>query len=187
MKNYIFAGRFQPFHIGHLQVLEFVSNNFNSQDNLIVGVVSPFISNKVIDKEFVDLALEHHLPERNPWSVSERLKALSILTRELSLKYNLNIVTSAIPRPDYGYETIKEWFPEKRIWIIPNAGESFDESKANFFLERGDEVLRINDDSKISGFVIRTAIKNGNINEIKDLIPECMQDIYLNNEIKHQK
>ena len=185
MRNFIFAGRFQPFHIGHLQVLEHVLKSFNPEDNLILGVVSPFKSNIVLDTNFLHLASEHHLPERNPWSVSQRIKALSNLTNEIKGKYKLNIVTTAIPRPDYGYETIIKWFPEKRIWIIPNAGEAFDESKSLFFISRGDEVLRINDNSKISGYEIRTAIKNGKSEAIKNLIPNCMHEIYLNDEKKN--
>lgn len=179
MINYIFAGRFQPFHNGHLEVVKSVLSKLTEEDNFVIAIVSPFDASHVVDDNFHHTAIEHHLPERNPWSVSERTRALANLVVDLSNEFSIIPSVTAIPRPDYGWQIIEKWFPETRVWVIPNAGEEFDESKAIFFHERGDEVWRVDDHSQVSGYELRKAIKALDFEYARAYIPVCMQAIYL--------
>lgn len=63
--------------------------------------------------------------------------------------------------------------------MIPIAGEAFDEVKARFFLQQGDEVLRILDDSGISGRTLRELWRNGMYKKMAAQMPECVHEVYL--------
>jgi len=127
---YIFAGRFQPFHNGHLEVLRQLCQKVGPEDTIVLAVVAPFQSQDIKDKAFLEASEEHHKPERNPWDVSVVLSAVSHVA--LTEGYGKRILTTLLPRPEYGWETIVKWFPGERIWVIPLAQEDFDEKKVIF-------------------------------------------------------
>jgi len=177
MCTYIYAGRFQPFHNGHLQVLQQACKILMPTDTLVLAVVSPFESNNVVDENFLKSSLEHHLPARNPWNVSVPLRAITQIAQSCDCRGQ--IITTLIPRPEYGWHTITEWFPQKRVWVIPSADETFDEKKSDFFKKMGDSVIRFKDDTGISGRELRNWYSNGNHKSFTEYIPECVGNIYL--------
>ena len=178
MCTYIFAGRFQPFHNGHMQVLQQACEMLTPTDTLVLAVVSPFKSNNIVDEGFLESALEHHQPDRNPWDVSLPLKAITQIAQ--SCHCANQIITTLIPRPEYGWHTIAEWFPKNRIWVIPSADEMFDEKKSDFFKKMGDSVKRFEDTTCISGRELRNWYSEGNHKAFIEYIPECVGNIYLN-------
>lgn len=181
MNNYIFAGRFQPFHNGHFQILESLVEHAKEGDNIIVAIVSQTQDNsKIIDSEFTNKAKEHHSPERNPWSAVTRLVALQKLVSSF-VNEQINISVTIIPRPDLGWETIINWFPCNRIWVIPDAGEKFDENKSVFFKSKGEEVLRLKENTNISGWELRESIKNNDVTIFRKSTPSMVQEIYIQN------
>lgn len=173
---YIFAGRFQPFHNGHMQVFEKLCDQLSPTDTLVLGVISPYNSSDIIDKEFLKASEEHHLPDRNPWDVLVPLAAVSLIAR--SSVYSSQIITTLLPRPEYGWRIITEWFPQKRIWVIPMANEDFDEKKKDYFENLGDRVLRIKDDTNISGRELREFYKRGEYDRFVSHVPEGLDNIY---------
>ena len=178
MCTYIFAGRFQPFHNGHMQVLQQACELLTPTDTLVLAVVSPFKSDNVVDEDFLESALEHHQPDRNPWDVSLPLKAITQIAQ--SCHCANQIITTLIPRPEYGWHAITEWFPKNRIWIIPSADEMFDEKKSEFFIKMGDSVKRYKDTTGISGRKLRNWYNEGNHKSFIEYIPEYVGNIYLN-------
>jgi len=64
-----FTGRFQPFHLQHLEVLSALSHNF---DLLIIGVTNPDLS----DLQEHNASLHRHTDKANPFSYESRVKII---------------------------------------------------------------------------------------------------------------
>ena len=177
MSLYIFPGRFQPFHQGHMQVFEKACNLLKNDDILVLAVVSPFMADYVADEGFAQLASEHHLSERNPWNVCVPMMAISQVAKSSS--YYNQIITTLIPRPELGWRVIEKWFPGERTWIVPLANESFDEHKTVFFGKLNDAVIRLEDNSGVSGRELRELYAKGHYDEFMSYIPDCIGDTFI--------
>jgi nicotinamide-nucleotide adenylyltransferase len=71
-------GRFQPFHLGHLEYLRGAAERC---DEVFVGITNPDPTR--IRPEPSDPA--RHLPESNPWTYAERLLMVKAAARDLGL------------------------------------------------------------------------------------------------------
>jgi len=181
MKYHIFAGRFQPFHLGHLEIVKQSVSNLGENDVLVLAVVTSIDSgNPVIDNEFAKNAAEHHLPERNPWLPIVPLKAVTNLVS--NMQQSGRILTMLLPAPDKSWVGIKKWFPEDRVWIIPDAGEEFDTQKAMFYKNQGEKIIRYSESTGISGREIREFYKDSDYDNFKKFIPSQIVDIYWKGE-----
>jgi len=177
MSYHIFAGRFQPFHVGHLDVLEKGIADLGDDDVLVVAVVTAF-KGVIIDTSFAKTAAEHHAPDRNPWGPLVSLRAVSQLARKMGASEQ--IITTILPAPDTCWLEITKWFPSDRKWIIPDSKEQFDDVKAEFFQKCGESVLRYKDSSSVSGRELRGYYLNSDYENFKMHIPEMIVDIYWN-------
>lgn len=177
----LFAGRFQPFHVGHLEVLRSAFGGLQEGQVLVVAAIAPFPrAVGACDAEFLAAAAEHHSLERNPWNLAIRLEAIGALVHELRAEYpGRRVVITPMPRPDYAWSVVELWFPGDRIWVIPTAGEGFDEEKAAFFQRRGDRVLRYDDRSNVSGRALRELWLQRRSAEMAEFIPGPMRAAYL--------
>ena len=128
-----------------MKVFQHLCKQIKATDIIVLGVIAPFLPKEadIKDNEFFMASEEHHLPDRNPWEVSVPLYAVSRIAR-LS-HYSGQIITTLLPRPECGWQTITSWFPQDRIWVIPSAGEEFDEKKQDYFTKMGDKVIRFED------------------------------------------
>lgn len=86
---------------------------------------------------FGEEAAEHHRPERNPFTFLQRA---AMLEAALGRRERLRIVP--MPRPECAWELVIAMFPMPRVWIVPDAGDPFDDAKARWFEERDEAVLR---------------------------------------------
>ena len=182
MRWIIFAGRFQPFHLGHFEVVERTINSLCTPATILTlaAVTQETFESSTGDVAFTHVADEHHLPERNPWSLSTRLWALGGVTNYFRERHpELQINTTLLPRPDYGLRVIRSWFPGERSWIVPEAGEMFDEAKVKFFVDSGEKVVRVPDTSNVSGRILRESWKIGDVEEMRRQLPECVHRAYL--------
>ena len=176
---WIFAGRFQPLHEGHVLVARAACEAMPAQSTLVLGVVVPVGTHVGAVSDLANLAAEHHLPERNPWTVASCLAAATSLSRLLSMEYpEKRVATTAIPRPDIAWDIVKAWFPDKITWVVPNAGESFDEAKVTYFQEMGDKVKRFVDNSKVDGRAIRAAFERDPTSAAL-LLPEIVRETFV--------
>lgn len=178
---FLFFGRFQPFHNGHMGVVCKTAEILRREDWLVIGVVCPIFSTSSSHEAspIAAAAEAHHQAERNPWSVAVRLAAVQAVANEVRKFFPLpSVVTTAVPRPELRLADIRMWFPVPRYWIIPKTDEAFDEQKAQFFGSEGENVVRIVDNTHISGWDIRNRVKCGEISGAFEMMPECVRDIY---------
>ena len=184
MNYYIFKGRFQPFHYGHLQVVEKTLEMLSSDDIFIIATMCSFdVEIEPIDKHFAEMAAEHRQPERNPWGSVKALEAITEVSKYFIGRNNTSILATFLPYPNLAWPIIKNWFPPNRIWIIHDAGEEFDDAKAQFYSNQGEKVIRIKDDSEISGRELRTYYYSHDRRNFCKGVPDFLHDIYWNNEI----
>jgi len=139
MKYYIFSGRFQPFHNGHMQILKSLLRIVKENDVIVLAISTQAFSDTEKNSEFTNITNEHYQEERNPWNYLIVLEAINTIIQHLNS--DNRILSTLIPRPDLGLEQIKLWFPSNRVWIIPKGEENFDDLKEKFFLNQGDDVL----------------------------------------------
>jgi len=135
--------------------MEFLSHNSTS---LVVAIVRAIESGWLTNDSFDEASREHHEPDRNP------LSAVEVMTIVNAALINSGVadktLLTLLPRPARGlnWGIITQLFPGPRVWLIPQRGESWDESKASFFQEQGDRVLRISVPRTASGYEIRTQL-----------------------------
>jgi hypothetical protein len=183
MKWVVFAGRFQPFHHGHWEAICACMKEAPGDAAIVLGVVAPSHSPSGRDdlaRSFSREAAEHHQPGRNPWDLSVRLRAALAVARVVNSfgSSQDRLLVTALPRPDYAFDTIRLWFPGERTWAIPDAGEEFDEIKETYFLARGDQVMRITCLCGVSGRELRSAYASQRRDQFRKGVPSFLWEIY---------
>jgi len=145
MKTALIIGRFQPFHLGHLKLIEVAAEN---SDRLIIGIGSSQESNT----------------RENPFTSDERKEMI-----ENSL--NIKIPYEIVPIPDINND--KLWVSHVKK-LVPefDAVYTNGELERRLFKEAGIQVVstRIFNRDRHSGTEIRRRILSGE--KWEDLIPE---------------
>lgn len=161
--NHLFAGRFQPFHNGHLQVIDAIFNVCSTQLWLLVV-------RGVSDIETDAIGAEHFVPKKNPFPLNTTVGAL----QEISVRLQKKFIPIIVPQPSsqLGFQCIKCVFPENRIWYIPDSGDPWDDKKADHYLALGEKVVRISAPRLTTGTRIRELASSGRFNEIGELVPK---------------
>ena len=122
-----------------------------------------------MNDKFDIISEDNFLPDRNPFSVTNVLSMISAIAQK---HYPNRILTTLLPRPSiYTWDIIKALLPEKRIWIIHKRGEKWDEDKAKFFIQMGDDVLRIPCQRYSNGKIIRELLSKNEISSIREFVP----------------
>ena len=179
MRYFIIKGRFQPFHYGHLQVVQSAITLLQTDDVLVLAAMCPFdLDIGIVDKTFAESAAEHRLPERNPWGAAVALIALNEVAMHCS-ESKRRIITTMMPYPNLAWPVVKTWFPQNRTWVIPKSSEKFDDIKAQFYLSQNEEVIRVADNLGISGRELRESFLSHDIEKFKKGIPEFLHGIYV--------
>lgn len=158
----ILAGRFQPYHLGHHDLVRHCLSI--SSIPVLVGIL---ISSIPLDfpppqGELSREAEPRHLRENNPFSYWQRREMIEGAWPEERKRGDL--IVSPLPRPQGPPEWwtyVREFLPEYRTWAVPETGDRFDEHKVDFFLSVGEEVLRIPSKCSASGSEIRRQWRNG--------------------------
>ena len=179
LKYIIFTGRFQPFHNGHFEILNQIIADWKEDCVIVLAVIAPAYGIP-IDKSFSHMIDEQLQPERNPWPVIVPLLAVNKIIESLKSKGINNIVSSILPCPDKSIIRLKDWFPDERYWIIPSAGEEFDDSKSEFYIRNNEKVVRYNDTTGVNGWQLRNHYFNGEFELFSKGLPSEIVDIYWN-------
>lgn len=169
---YIFHGRFQPFHIGHLSVLNYLLTN--TENDIIIGIINPNPLQILPgdDKRFVRFS-----PERNPLSFWERYHCINLINRANNWEDRI-IGIVPLPRPSINLKQANCYIPNKpRTFVICNRGNDEIERWKKEQYEKNDEKVFLVPVYElppfcqlVSGEFIRCliALKNS---KWKDLIP----------------
>lgn len=138
---YLLPGRHQPPHNDHRALIRAALAAIPPAGELVVALITRDPAAAVLALTALDReAQKHHAPERTPYSFRERHRLIRAM---LSREENARIRVLPLPQPETSWGYVSAVFPEPRTWIVPAIGEPFDELKADFFRDQGDEVLRI--------------------------------------------
>ncbi len=142
-------GRFQPFHLGHLEYLQGAAAQC---DELWVGITNPDPSR--VKPEPADPL--RHLPESNPYTYAERLRMVKAAAADADLEVHV------IPFPVNEPELWHAYAPEGVTQFIRHFSE-WGGTKIERFRAAGYEVVVLDQgvEKEISGADVRAAMREG--------------------------
>jgi len=146
------TGRFQPTHIGHLEILK---HSLKVLELPHVCILTTYFGWSSCDGEYAHHAKVNYFSYKNPFSVWERFTLLNLGIKELKLENKVSIIVA--PRHDWNWDIVSTFYPPSRLICLTNKDE-FEYSKAKIWKSRGEEV-KIIDVSKISPLLTTTEIK----------------------------
>jgi nicotinamide-nucleotide adenylyltransferase len=153
-------GRFQPFHLGHLEYLRGAAERC---DELFVGITNPDPTR--IRPEPSDPA--RHLPESNPWTYAERLLMVKAAARDLGLDLErVHVIPFPVNEPALWRAYVPEGVTQYLRLFSEWGGTKLERLQAAGYevvlLDRGAE-------KEISGADVRAALREGG--EWEPLVP----------------
>jgi nicotinamide-nucleotide adenylyltransferase len=140
----IYSGRFQPFHVGHLSVIEAILDQFNSE--LIIGIVlfEPEVTGS-------DPLLERSHPVNNPfsfWEIQQMIKN-TISEEGLSAQHTISILP--VPQLDRWWSLTKRMLPAQRTWVFPvDEGTPHRTVDVSVFEKHGEECVFVPAPSRVA-------------------------------------
>jgi cytidyltransferase-like protein len=145
-------GRFQPFHLGHLEYLRAAGAR---SDELFVGITNPDPTR--IRPEPSDPA--RHLPESNPWTFAERLLMVKAAAGDLGLDLER---VHVIPFPVNEPELWPAYVPDGVTQYLRLFSE-WGGTKLERLRDAGYEVVVLDQgaEKEISGADVRAALREG--------------------------
>jgi nicotinamide-nucleotide adenylyltransferase len=145
-------GRFQPFHLGHLEYLRGAAER---SDVVFVGITNPDPTR--IRPEPSDPA--RHLPESNPWTYAERLLMVKAAAADLGLRADR---VHVIPFPVNEPELWAVYVPDGVTQYLRLFSE-WGRTKLERLREAGYEVVVLDEgaEKEISGAEVRAALREG--------------------------
>ena len=145
-------GRFQPFHLGHLEYLRGAAER---SDEVFVGITNPDPAR--VRPEPSDPA--RHLPESNPWSYAERM----LMVKAAALDLGLDLASvHQIPFPVNEPELWPAYVPAGVTQYI-RLFSDWGGTKLDRLRDAGYEVFVLNEgaEKEISGADVREALRAG--------------------------
>jgi cytidyltransferase-like protein len=145
-------GRFQPFHLGHL---EYMRGAAERSEVLFVGITNPDPAR--IKPEPSDPL--RHLPESNPWSYADRLLMVKAAAADLGLD---PVSVHVIPFPVNEPELWAAYVPDGVTQYLRLFSE-WGGTKLERLQEAGYEVVVLDEgaEKQISGAEVREALRDG--------------------------
>jgi nicotinamide-nucleotide adenylyltransferase len=143
-------GRFQPFHVGHLEYLRGAADRC---DEIFVGITNPDPTR--IRPEPSDPL--RHLPESNPWSYSERLLMVKAAASDLGLDLaQVHVIPFPINEPELWAAYVPDGVTQYLRLFSEWGG-----TKLERLRESGYEVVVLDQgvEKEISGAEVREAIR----------------------------
>lgn len=162
MPAYIFTGRFQPIHKGHIRFLE-AAKKKHPEDLLIICVIRNSTGNEkaVTESVFHMESKTKQVSANNPMPNWNRYWLLSLAVNASDILRD-NTVIIFRDRSDLNFQKSVSDLPEDRVWIFPSyAKESFDEAKIQYYQEQNEvvELIDFYDNSVMySGGAIRNML-----------------------------
>jgi len=135
----VFAGRFQPPHIGHFSVLEYVCDNYEGP--AILGIVNPdpWETWSGDGEDFDKFAIE-----LNPLNYWERHQLVNTGLQSSLITADVEAIVP-LPRPSVNQEKAERFLPSgsKTFVISKPADAEFESWKEKKYQEHGYEILQV--------------------------------------------
>jgi cytidyltransferase-like protein len=144
-----FTGRFQPFHLQHLEVLSALSHKF---DRIVIGVTNPDVANL----QEHDASQHRHTDEANPFSYESRVKIIQDSLTGLVQPELINVKFEIIP---FDLTAPGSWkVPAETVFAV-RIFSPWETSKLALFTDQGFETLELPaPDKKLSASDIRQSL-----------------------------
>jgi nicotinamide-nucleotide adenylyltransferase/phosphinothricin biosynthesis protein PhpF len=145
-------GRFQPFHLGHLEYLRGAADR---SEEVFVGITNPDPSR--IHPEPSDPL--RHLPESNPYSYVERLLMVKAAAADLGLEAeNVHVIPFPVNEPELWPAYVPEGVTQYLRLFSAWGGTKLDRLR-----EAGYEVVILDHgaEKEVSGAEVRAAMRDG--------------------------
>lgn len=171
----VIHGRFQCFHLGHL---EYIINGVNNCDHIFIGITNYNIDE---NKPFnIDDPIRTK-SESNPFSFYHRY----IMIKKSLIHYGIPVEKfDIVPFPIEYPEKICQYVPMNATFFI-TIFDQWDKKKYEIFKSLGlnIEILSSNStqETRISGTQVRNLIRMGK--EWKNLVPESVYDYIIDNNL----
>jgi cytidyltransferase-like protein len=128
-----FTGRFQPFHIQHLEVLFALSQKF---DHIIIGITNPDLANLQEHQE----SSHRHTDEANPFSYESRVKIVNDSISGLMKSELRNVLIDIAP---FDLTNPESWnVPADTVFAV-RIFSPWEASKLSLFTDQGFETLQL--------------------------------------------
>jgi nicotinamide-nucleotide adenylyltransferase len=145
-------GRFQPFHLGHL---EYLGLALAASSHVAVGITSPE-QNELTSES---TSGHRHLPSSNPWSYFDRMTMVldSAAESPHAGRHCIRVVPFDVSRPDRW----RSYLPSKVLQLV-TVNEDWDLEKARRFKAHGYEVETVEgNSSRITATYVRQLLRRG--------------------------
>jgi cytidyltransferase-like protein len=155
-----FTGRFQPFHIQHLEVLFALSQKF---DHIIIGITNPDLANL----QEHQASSHRHTDEANPFSYESRVKIVNDSISGLRQSEFGNMLIEIVP---FDLTNPESWnVPAETVFAV-RIFSPWEASKLSLFTDQGFETLQLPAPAtKLSASDIRQSL-TANDGEWKDCV-----------------
>ena len=172
MSVYIFTGRFQPVHNGHVSFIENFIDNYPN-DKFILAIIRDCLKSELAS-DFDIIGNTNFQNEKNPFSSSQVLEMISTVFHS---RLPGKVLTTLLPRPsDLIWQVIDSlFFNEERIWIFPSPEDpeqrKWEDQKAKFYESKGEKIIRIPVSKSVSSTEIRDCIDKKDYEELACKLP----------------
>jgi nicotinamide-nucleotide adenylyltransferase len=159
-------GRFQPFHLGHLEYLKGAAER---SDEVFVGITNPDPTH--VKPEASDPA--RHLPESNPYTYVERMLMVEAAAADAGLASDrLHVIPFPVNTP----ELWDAYVPRDVVQYI-RLFSDWGGTKLERLRSAGYEVVVLDEgaEKELSGADVRTAIREGH--DWEQLVPAGVADV----------
>jgi len=168
-ENTMMHGRFQPFHNGHLEYLNYSLNL--TINHIVIGITNPLNNTSKVE----ETDRHRHLKSSNPLSFWDRYKIIDSIMERFSVKYTI------IPFDIHDTKSFLQLVPAFFTQIVMET-EAWDTQKIKIFKDCGYNVFSAKLDRITSGTIVRNNIRK-NL-EWENLVPKETYDYIINNNIK---
>ncbi len=153
-------GRFQPFHLGHLEYLRGAAER---SDEVFVGITNPDPT-RILPEESDPL---RHLPESNPFTYVERLLMVKAAAGDLGLDpLHVHVIPFPVNEPELWHAYVPHGVTQYLRLFSAWGGTKLERMR-----EAGYEVVILDEgvEKEISGADVRDAMRSGG--EWEELVP----------------
>lgn len=174
---FIYTGRFQPFHNGHLSIVIRLHELY-PDETICIAVIKNYAFCK--EKTDFDRRVDLELSKDDKRFNAE--KTLSVITKIIKNRNLENVVTTLMPRASIeSWPTIDCLFDCKRTWVFTenlNAPDDWEKIKMNFYQSMGEKIILIPIEKSINGSDIRQHLQMADYSSLSKLIPEEAVQLY---------